>query len=105
MIKLTEKAGVEIKKINVDNAHLRVGCKGGGCSGFTYVMSFDTVGKTDFDDQYEFFGISVLIDKKSAILMKDTVIDFNDSDLLNRGFVFNNPTATGGCGCGVSFSV
>ena len=110
-IGLSEKAAREILRIIRDNhlpetTALRVGAKGGGCSGFSYVLDFDRKGqKSEFDDEFLWHGVKVLIDKKSVKVMAGTVIDFNDSDLLNRGFVFQNPTATGTCGCGTSFSV
>jgi len=108
-ISLTEKAAAEVKRIIAEEklpetTTLRVGAKGGGCSGFTYVLDFDQGGKTEFDLQFESFGVTVLIDKKSEFFMAGTVIDFN-AGLLNRGFVFNNPKAASSCGCGVSFQV
>ena len=110
LVQLTEKAAREVQKIIRENnlgegTCLRVGAKGGGCSGFSYVLDFDRRGKTEFDFQYEWFGVRVLLDKKSAKVMTGVVVDFNDADLLNRGFVFQNPAATGTCGCGTSFSV
>jgi len=108
-ILLTEAAAKEVLRIIAEEGlpegtALRVGAKGGGCSGFSYVLDFDHKGKTEFDIEYESFGVRVLIDKKSEFFMSGTTIDFNNG-LLNRGFVFKNPMASGSCGCGTSFSV
>ncbi len=108
-VALTERAAQEVKRIIEEeglpaNTCLRVGAKGGGCSGFSYVLDFDKQGATEFDVAYESHGVTVLIDKKSEFVMAGTTVDFN-GELLNRGFVFQNPTATGSCGCGTSFSV
>jgi iron-sulfur cluster assembly protein len=63
---------------------VRIGAKGGGCSGFSYVLDFDQAGPTEFDVGYEMFGIKVVIDKKSEFFMGGTILDFNDG-LLTRG--------------------
>jgi iron-sulfur cluster assembly protein len=106
---MTEAAAKEVIRIVAEEGlpegtALRVGAKGGGCSGFSYVLDFDKNGKTDFDVEYVCHGVTVLIDKKSEFFMSGTTIDFNNG-LLNRGFIFVNPMASGSCGCGTSFSV
>ena len=106
---MTESAAKEVIRIVAEEnlpegTALRIGAKGGGCSGFSYVLDFDQKGKTEFDVEYVCYGVTILIDKKSEFFMSGTTIDFNNG-LLNRGFVFVNPTATGSCGCGTSFSV
>ena len=108
-IRLTERAAEEVLRIIQEeglpeDTCLRVGAKGGGCSGFSYVLDFDKQGRTEFDEAFEFFGVTVLIDKKSEFVMAGTIVDFQGG-LLNRGFVFENPSANGTCGCGTSFSV
>jgi len=108
-IALTERAAEEVKRVIEEeglpaDTCLRVGAKGGGCSGFSYVLDFDKQGRTEFDVAYENFGVTILIDKKSEFVMAGTVVDFQGG-LLNRGFVFSNPAASGTCGCGTSFSV
>lgn len=108
-IALTERAAEEVRRIIQEeklpeDTALRVGAKGGGCSGFTYVLDFDQTGRTEFDVEYESYGVQILIDKKSEFFMSGTVVDFNNG-LLNRGFVFTNPKASGSCGCGLSFQV
>jgi iron-sulfur cluster assembly protein len=105
---LTERAAKEIQRVIAEQGFpattwVRVGAKGGGCSGFTYVLDFDRNGPTEFDLTFPQLGVNVVIDKKSEFFMGGTVLDFNDG-LLDRGFVFKNPGATGTCGCGTSFS-
>jgi iron-sulfur cluster assembly protein len=105
---LTERAAKEIQRVIAEHQFpagcwVRIGAKGGGCSGFTYVLDFDQHGPTEFDLTFEQHGVRIVIDKKSEFFMGGTTLDFNDG-LLDRGFVFKNPQATGTCGCGTSFS-
>lgn len=107
-VSITERAAKEVQRVIQENnmpeeTWVRIGAKGGGCSGMTYVLDFDQNGPTEFDLTFEQHGVKVIIDKKSSFFMAGTTLDFNDG-LLNRGFVFQNPTATGTCGCGTSFS-
>jgi iron-sulfur cluster assembly protein len=105
-IKITESAVKQLLRIreeqNVgpDNA-LRVGVKGGGCSGFSYILGFDN--KKEEDDVYEIAGLQVVMNKAHALYLMGIEIDWEDG-LNNRGFSFNNPNATETCGCGTSFS-
>ena len=106
MISFTEKAADKILSIMkdqevFDETKIRVGVKGGGCSGFTYTVDFDSR-KSKFDLEFESFGLSVLVDKKSHLYIKDTEIDWSN-DLNDRGLKFNNPSAKGTCGCRTSF--
>ena len=80
---------------------LRVGVKGGGCSGLSYVLDFDE--KQEFDDEFKVKGIRVIMDKRHALYIYGMEIDF-ESGLNDRGFIFNNPNAKSSCGCGTSFS-
>lgn len=84
-----------------ENYGLRIGVKGGGCSGFSYILGFDY--KKDADQEFEIDGIKVYVDKTHAIYLLGLEIDF-EQDLNNRGFSFNNPNAEETCGCGTSFS-
>ena len=84
-----------------DGYALRIGVKGGGCSGFSYILGFDT--KKEADETYEIGGIPVLMQKAHAIYLLGMEIDFV-SGLENRGFTFSNPNAKETCGCGTSFS-
>lgn len=105
-IQLTEGAIQELLKIreqsHIGDTHaLRVGVKGGGCSGFSYILGFDE--KKEGDDEFEINGIRVVMNKAHAIYLLGMQIDYVDG-LNNRGFTFTNPNATSTCGCGTSFS-
>lgn len=107
-IKITEKAAKEIKRIMDENKipdtiGLRVGVKGGGCSGLTYTLGFDGEQK-ESDTIIESHGIKLFVDGKSLFYLLGTELDFSDG-LNGRGFVFNNPNAKKTCGCGESFGV
>ena len=108
MISLTDKAVAEVKRIISEQdlegtTFLRLGVSGGGCSGFSYVMTFDQNDKPgDLVSDYD--GLKVALDAEAEPYIDNTVLDFND-DVTKRGFVFNNPNASGTCGCGSSFSV
>ena len=81
---------------------LRVGVKGGGCSGMTYILGFDKPGSND--QQFEIEGISCIMDKTHEMYLYGMIVDWQDG-LNNRGFTFKNPNAHTTCGCGTSFSV
>lgn len=106
---LTELAAREINniieqnKLSKDTANLRVGVKGGGCSGFSYVLDI-TENQRDTDEEFIQNGIRIICDPKSLLYLDGVTIDFKD-ELMGRGFVFNNPNATTTCGCGSSFAV
>ncbi len=106
---LTETAAREIKTIieqqelDAETVCLRVGVKGGGCSGFSYVLDL-TEKRKDSDELFEQHGIRVICDPKSLLYLGGTTVDFKD-EIMGRGFVFNNPNASSSCGCGSSFSV
>lgn len=84
-----------------DGYGLRIGVKGGGCSGMSYVLGFDK--QRDYDQQYEVDGIPVFIDKRHGLYLMGTTVDYHDG-LNARGFTFDNPNATETCGCGSSFA-
>ena len=84
------------------NSYLRVGVKGGGCSGLTYILGFDQ--RQDNDEEYEFEGLSFVMNKAHGIYLLGMEIDWQDG-LNARGFSFRNPNATKTCGCGTSFAV
>jgi len=107
-IGLTEKAATQVNKIRAENnipaTHgLRLGVKGGGCSGLTYVLGFDEQ-PHEKDVVMDICGVTVFIDQKSLFYLSGTVLDFSDG-LNGKGFVFNNPQATRTCGCGNSFAI
>lgn len=105
---ITELAAAEIKTIiekqelDLDKVRLRVGVKGGGCSGFSYLLDLTETQK-DSDEMVEQHGIKVIVDPKSLLYLGGVIVDFKD-EIMGRGFVFNNPNATSSCGCGSSFS-
>jgi len=106
---LTEKASGEVKRImgeqNLPSTSvLRVGVKGGGCSGFEYALGFDKTADELADVVSEWYGVRVAVDQKSVMYLDGMEVDFYDG-LEKRGFVFNNPNATKTCGCGTSFTV
>lgn len=106
---LTETAAREVntiidqQELNRETIRLRVGVKGGGCSGFSYVLDL-TESVKDTDEEFEQHGIKVVCDPKSLLYLTGTTIDFKD-EIMGRGFVFQNPNANTSCGCGSSFSV
>lgn len=107
-ISLTDKAIKEVKKIMAENEvpenfGLRIGVKGGGCSGLTYTLGFDSDIK-DTDKIFTMNDVKVVVDWKSILYLTGTTIDYSDG-LSGRGFVFNNPLAKKTCGCGSSFGV
>ena len=107
-VKLSETAAREIKSIikqqelDADKVRLRVGVKGGGCSGFSYILDLTETQK-EHDEAFVQHGITVICDPKSMLYLGGVTIDFKD-EIMGRGFVFNNPNATSTCGCGSSFS-
>jgi iron-sulfur cluster assembly protein len=107
-ITITEKAKKEILRImqsnNIpENFGLRVGVKGGGCSGLTYTLNFDGDQRPG-DTIIESENIKLFVDGKSLFYLMGTQLDYSDG-LNGRGFVFNNPNAAKTCGCGESFGV
>lgn len=107
-IEVTETAVREIKtiveqqKLDAEKVYLRLGVKGGGCSGFSYVLDL-TEQQNEGDEMFKQHGIKVVCDPKSYLYLNGTTVDFKD-EVMGRGFVFNNPNATSSCGCGSSFS-
>ncbi len=108
VIQVTDSAVRAIRQALIDEAHpagafLRVSVKGGGCSGLSYDLSFTTAARDD-DHVIEREEVKIAIDPKSALVLAGTALDYT-SGLNGKGFVFQNPNATGTCGCGSSFSV
>ena len=105
-VTLTAGAVAELKKL-IDQQELgpdfglRLGVEGGGCSGMSYILGFDT--KKDGDSEYEIDGIRVFMNKAHGMYLAGMEVDFKNG-LDARGFTFNNPNATSTCGCGSSFS-
>lgn len=106
-VTFTKNALAEIKRLMGDDVFdktnlLRVGVKGGGCSGMTYVLGFDK--PTDKDERFEIEGIPCIMEKSHGIYLTGMEVDWQGG-LNSRGFTFNNPNASKTCGCGTSFAV
>lgn len=107
MIKVTDNAKSKALQLMQEDGKsgyfIRVGVKGGGCSGLMYELDFDNV-INDSDKSFEDNGIQVVVDKKSFLYLVGTTLDFSGG-LNGKGFVFINPNADRTCGCGESFSL
>jgi iron-sulfur cluster assembly protein len=103
-VQMTASAIAEVKRLlsEAGKPFLRVGVKGGGCSGMTYVLEFDE--KTEQDDQFDMEGVPCIMDRSHAIYLLGMKIDWSGG-LNARGFTFTNPNASSTCGCGTSFAV
>ena len=106
-VKFTTGAVAELKRLFNEplfdaSSSLRIGVKGGGCSGLSYVLGFDK--RTDNDNEYEADGISFVVDKAHELYLAGMEIDW-ENGLNNRGFAFKNPNASSTCGCGTSFAI
>jgi iron-sulfur cluster assembly protein len=106
-VKLTAGAIAEVKRLmnepEFDHAQrLRVGVKGGGCSGMTYVLGFDKPEETD--EVFEIEGVICVMNKSHQIYLFGMEVDWQGG-LNSRGFTFSNPNASSTCGCGTSFAV
>lgn len=106
IVNITEVALAEFRRLMTDTQvpegnGLRVGVKGGGCAGFSYILGFDN--PTDQDESFELGGINVLVNRAHAMYLQGIEIDYQNG-LDARGFIFNNPNASETCGCGTSFA-
>lgn len=107
MVTITEKAAGEVNRIITEQnmpgeTVLRIGVAAGGCSGFSYKLGLDDSADETQDDVSEQHGVKVAIDKKSALYLDGTTVDFYDG-IEKRGFSFDNPNVVKSCGCGSSF--
>jgi len=105
MIQISETAALKIlslmEKQGIAEGGLRVGVKGGGCSGLSYTFGWEKTPRLG-DEVFEGHGAKIFVDRKSYVFLKGTTLDY-DTELLSRGFAFNNPNAKQTCGCGSSF--
>ncbi|MDX2066079.1 MAG: iron-sulfur cluster assembly accessory protein [Fimbriimonadaceae bacterium] len=105
-IEVTPAALAQLKRLLAKDgrpdAFLRLGVKGGGCSGFEYVMKLDTAAKA-IDLVAEFDGVRVVCDAKSAVFLRGSTFDYT-GNLIGGGFRFENPNVAKSCGCGTSFT-
>jgi iron-sulfur cluster assembly protein len=108
MISLTDKGAEKVREFlegqqaDMSLAGLRVGVRGGGCSGFQYQLAFDE--QRDGDEVFEDHGLKLLVDGPSLQFVRGSVIDYEDS-LQGAGFKVSNPNVVAACGCGSSFRV
>ena len=107
-IQITDRAILRIKSamekegVSPETGGLRLGAQGGGCSGLTYNIRFDSQPR-ERDRIYQFGGVRVFVDPKSFIYLHGMTLDYQET-LMQQGFVFVNPNASKSCGCGTSFS-
>jgi len=103
---LTDKAKVQVKKIledqRLENVFLRMGVKGGGCSGLSYSLEFDSE-LGPHDKKFDVDGVQIVCDAKSYLYLNGVTLDYV-TEGLQGGFTFINPQAKSSCGCGTSFS-
>ena len=106
VVNLTDSAQTEVRRLLTEHEDpktgLRLGIKGGGCSGLSYVLDFTL--EEDGDTVIDYGDFRVFLDRKSTIYLSGVILD-HQSGLQGRGFVFENPMATNTCGCGESFSI
>jgi iron-sulfur cluster assembly protein len=106
MIEITETASRKIRNLmskqGIVDGGLRVGVKGGGCSGLSYTFAWEREARFGDEVFVGAEGAKIFIDKKSLLYLNGTVLDY-DTNLVSKGFVFNNPNAKSSCGCGSSF--
>jgi len=116
-IQLTEAAAAKVKEIIASSAdqlaeegnpnaetRLRVAVKGGGCSGFSYMLDLTAENPGEYDEELEVHGVKVLVDQKSLLYLEGTTIDYVSEGPMREGFAFKN-TKHHSCGCGSSFSM
>ncbi len=105
-VTLTESAAKEVRRLmneaNNKDKYLRIGVKGGGCSGMSYVLGFEY--RTEKDEEFEIAGVPCIINPAHLIYLNHMEINW-EGGLNARGFTFNNPNANTTCGCGSSFGV
>ena len=107
-IRLSERAAQKIREllekdgVSLELGGLRVGVRGGGCSGLSYAMRLDTQAR-DRDKIFEEHGARIFVDPKSFLYLNGTTLEYEET-LMRQGFVFQNPNAARNCGCGSSFT-
>jgi len=106
ILALTDNAVKEIEQLKLSEGHseqkpLRIGVKGGGCSGLSYVLEFDDKGESDME--LDIKGVKVIVDQRHALYISGMEVDY-EYGLNDRGFIFKNPNASSTCGCGTSFA-
>ena len=105
LIEITPSAKAELIRLSQDfkaDQFIRIGVKGGGCSGLTYILDETTA--TESDEIIDFGSLRIAVNKAQALYLKGVRLDFG-TGLDNRGFIFDNPNASSTCGCGTSFAI
>lgn len=106
-LRITERAAkvmrAQLEKRGTPEAAIRFGIRGGGCTGYSYMFQFEDRGPRANDCVVDAFGTKVLVDPKSLLLVKGTLIDF-ETGIRGHGFRFDNPNVQQSCGCGESIS-
>lgn len=97
-------ARVKLEQRGTPEAAVRLGIKGGGCSGFSYVIQFDDDAPRERDYVFEHLGIKFFVDKKSMVYLAGSALDY-EKTVMFQGFKFRNPNEASSCGCGHSFTV
>ncbi len=104
---LTPSAIAQVKRLRAkkgdDSLKLRVGVKGGGCSGLSYVLALEDAPRAN-DTAYDMGGVTVLVDPKSAQFITGMTLDYSTANLLEGGWKYLNPNVQKSCGCGTSFT-
>ena len=99
-----EQVKNQLTKRGTPQSYLRLGIKGGGCSGFSYVLQFEDTAPRDKDLVFDLEGVHVIVDKKSILYLNGCTLDW-EKTLMSQGFKFINPNEKSSCGCGHSFTV
>lgn len=99
-----EQIKLQLEKRGTPNAALRLGIRGGGCSGFSYVLQFEDDPPRDRDEVFYHYNVKIVIDKKSLVYLNGSTLDW-EKTLMKHGFKFVNPNEKSTCGCGESFTV
>ncbi len=102
--KAAQFAREKLTKRGTPDAAIRLGIKGGGCSGFSYVIAFEDEAPRERDRVFEADGVRFIVDKKSLIYLAGSALDY-EKTLMFQGFKFKNPNEASSCGCGHSFTV
>jgi iron-sulfur cluster assembly protein len=108
VVTLTPNAIRQVKRLQEKQEkqgwYLRLGVRGGGCSGLSYVMEMEQEPDPEFDMVYEVEDLKIVVDFKSALYLRGTTLNYDIRNLMEGGFLFENPNAVRSCGCGTSFT-
>lgn len=99
-----EKVKEQLAKRGTPEAYLRLGVKGGGCSGFSYVLRFEDSAPKPKDIVFDIEGVHIVVDNKSILYLNGCILDW-EKTLMNHGFQIVNPNEKSKCGCGQSFTI